>query len=65
MLLLVPSLHSFVVMCCMCSEIFAGSVFLYHNNYLCFADTIEWRDILSGEGAEVVPEGHSLRTCEL
>ena len=47
-----------------CSEIFSGSVFLYRNNYLCFDDTIEWKDILSGEGAEVVTERHRLRTCE-
>jgi len=47
-----------------CSEIFSGSVFLYRNNYLCFDDTIEWRDILSGEGAEVVTERQRLRTCE-
>jgi len=50
--------------CGVCSEIFAGSVFLYRNSYLCFDDTIEWRDILSGEGAEVVAERQQSRACE-
>jgi len=59
--------HSYNVafVCAECSEIFSGSVFLYHNNYLCFDDTIEWRDILSGEGAEVLSERRRLRTCKL
>lgn len=39
-------------------------MFLYRNSYLCFDDTIEWRDILSGEGDEVVAERQRLRTCE-
>jgi len=48
-----------------CSEILSGSVFLFHNAYLCFDDTVQWRDILSGEGAEVVAERRRLLTCEL
>jgi len=48
----------------MCSEIFNGNVFLYRNDYLCFDDTIEWRDILSGEGAEVTARRLQSRACE-
>ena len=51
-------------MCAECSEIFAGSVFLFRNDYLCFDDTIEWKDILSGEGAEIVAESNRSRPCE-
>ena len=28
-----------------------GDVFLFNNNELCFENTINWKDILSGEGA--------------
>ena len=37
---------------------------MYLNGYLCFDDTIDWRDLLSGEGAEVVADRQRLRTCE-
>jgi len=53
-----------VMLCGACAEIFSGSVFLYYNKYLCFDDTVEWRDILSGEGAEVKAVRHRLRTCK-
>jgi len=51
-------------MCNLCSEIINGSVFLYYNNYLCYDETIQWRDILSGEGAEVVAERNRSRPCK-
>lgn len=37
-----------------CLEILVGSVFIFNNFNLCYHDTINWKDILSGEGAEVV-----------
>ena len=34
-------------------DISNGDVSLYWNNQLCFEDTINWDDILTGEGATV------------
>ena len=28
----------------------AGHVMIYNNKHLCYANTIDWEDILSGEG---------------
>lgn len=47
-------------------EILAGSVFFFNNNLLCYEDTVNWRDIVTGEGAEVVishNEKHYRRQC--
>ena len=67
-LLLCVALRRYVCVCvCVeCSEIFSGNVFLYRNNYLCYDETIQWADILSGEGAAVIADRRNRsRTCEL
>lgn len=35
------------------SEILAGDVYFSNNNRLCYVSTINWQDILSGDGARV------------
>lgn len=48
-------------------EILAGSVFFFNNNQLCYEDTVNWKDILTGEGAEVVykyDENYNRRACD-
>lgn len=35
------------------SEILAGDVYFANNHRLCYVSTINWQDILSGDGARV------------
>jgi len=45
-------------------EILAGSVFIFENELLCFESTINWKDIITGEGAEVIISKNGVgRTC--
>ena len=36
-----------------CVEIMDGSVMFHDNKELCYEDTVNWTDILTGEGAAV------------
>lgn len=45
-----------------CAEIMAGNVLLFNNNLLCWENTINWKDILTGERAEVIHHNDSPHT---
>ena len=36
-----------------CAELMNGSVFIFGNNLLCHEKSIEWRDIVTRQGARV------------
>ena len=38
----------------LCTEIMDGNVMFLNNNLLCFENTINWKDILTGENSEVM-----------
>jgi hypothetical protein len=44
------------------TEILAGSVLFLDNADLCFEETIAWKDILTGEGAQVVYKAQGNKT---
>ena len=37
-----------------CAEIMDGNVMFLNNNLLCYENTINWKDILTGENSEVM-----------
>ena len=37
-----------------CTEIMHGNVMFLENNLLCYENTINWKDILTGENSEVI-----------
>ena len=52
---------------CTCAEIMDGNVMFLNNNLLCYENTVNWKDILTGENSEVMHHRSSrdmTRECE-
>ena len=41
-------------MVALCTEIMDGNIMFLNNNLLCYENTINWKDIQTGENSEVV-----------